>query len=58
MYGSVAKVTIFVIRPAPIGMGTYEVVAEKPHNLYANQVDQPRLVHAHVDCLMKTVNLP
>ena len=33
-------------------------MAKKAHDLYVIQVDQRRLVDVHVDCLMRTVNLP
>ena len=33
-------------------------MATKAQDLYVIQVDQPRLVDVHVDCLMKKVNSP
>ena len=45
-------------KTCPYWDGPYEVVAKKAHDLYVIQVDQPRVVDVHVDCLMKTVNSP
>ena len=45
-------------KTCPYCNGPYEVVPKKAHDLDVIQVDQPRLVDVHVDCLMKTVNSP
>ena len=45
-------------KTCPYWIGPYQAVAKKAKNHYVIQVYQRRLVHVHVDCLMKMVSSP